>query len=453
MIKKFQTSNRMTEGNPFKLIISFAVPILLGNIFQQLYNLVDLMIVSDKLGLNALASVGTTYAITGLIYSFINGLTNGFSIITAQYYGAEDEKEVRRTVAATVTIALIMTVIFTILSLVFIKPLFRFLHTPESLIPNAYAYISILLGGLIFTMLYNMFANILKAIGNSVMPLVFLVIAAILNIGLDILFVKVLNYGIRGASAATVMAQAVSAILCFIYIVKKCPEIHISKADFHFDRQLIGKMLTTGLSMSMMLSIVSMGSVILQSGINGLGEMVLSAHTGARKILEISMMPLAVFGAATATFSGQNYGAQKMERVWQGTKASLILSFSWSAIVCCILVPFAPFLVQTVANDNTKEILDLGSMYLRIGAPLFFPLSILLMLRNVLQGIGHRIAPIVASSLELVGKLVAINLLVPRLGYLGVCLTEPIIWVVCGVLIMIYYLVAKSVIMKHIHVE
>lgn len=441
---KLQSSNRMTEGNPYKLLITFAIPILLGNVFQQLYNVVDLMIVSNKLGLSALASVGTTYAITGLLYSFLNGLTNGFSIITAQFYGAENDKEVRRSVAATVTIALIMTVIFTILSFIFIKPLFRFLHTPESLIPDAYTYISVLLGGLIFTMLYNMFANILKAIGNSVMPLIFLVIAAVLNIFLDLLFVNVLDFGIRGASAATVMAQAVSAILCFIYILKKCPEIHISKADFHFDSHLISRLLTTGLSMSMMLSIVSVGSVILQSGINGLGEQTLGAHTAARKILEISMMPLAVFGAATATYSGQNYGAGKMDRVWQGTKASLTLSFTWSAIACIILVPFAPYLVSAVASDNTPEILNLGKMYLRIGAPLFFPLSVLLMLRNLLQGIGHRIAPITCSTLELVGKLIAINLLVPSLGYLGVCLTEPIIWVVCGVLILIYYLIIKK---------
>lgn len=448
---KMKTSTRMTEGNPYRHIITFSIPILLGNLFQQFYNLADLMIVSDELGLDALGSVGATYAITGLLYAFINGLTGGFSIITAQFYGAEEPGEVKRSVAATVTISLSLTVVFTVLSLLLIRQLFEFLHTPASLIPGAYDYISILLAGLLFTMLYNMFANILKAIGNSVMPLVFLVLAAILNIGLDLLFVKQLHWGIRGASGATVLAQAISAILCLIYILRKCPEIHISRKDFRFDRQLLSKMITTGLSMSMMLSIVSIGSVILQSGINGLGETVLAAHTAARKILEVCMMPFTVFGAAVATFAGQNYGAKRMDRVWQGTKASLILSFVWSGMVCLILLPFAPHLIEFIANDNSPEILRLGSMYLYWGAPPFFALSILLMLRNVLQGIGHRIAPITASALELITKVIAIKVLVPRYEYLGVCLTEPIIWVLCGFLILIYYLVVRKKSTKPVH--
>ena len=445
---KLQSSNRMTEGNPYKLIFAFSVPLMLGNIFQQFYNLVDLTIVSGKLGTGAMASVGTTYVITGFLYSFVNGLTNGFSIITSQYYGAGNTKEMRRSVAATVSISVLLTILFTALSLVIVNPLLRFLHTPESLMADAYAYISVLLWGLIFTMLYNMLANILKAIGNSVMPLIFLVISAAINIGLDILFVNVFEFGIRGAAWATVISQAISAALCLIYIIAKCPEVHISSKDFHFDSILIGKMLTTGFSMSMMLSVINIGSIILQSGINTLGETTLVAHTAARKIIEFTMMPIAVLAASSATFTSQNYGAGKMDRVWKGTKAALIMGFAWSAFACLFTIPLAPYLISVIANDNSPEILQLGNLYLRVGTPLYFPLTVFVVIRNALQGIGQRLVPILCSVLELLGKIIAINLLVPSLGYLGVCLTEPIIWLGCGIVIMIYYLVLKSKMMK-----
>ena len=441
---KLQSSSRMTEGNPYKLIFSFSVPIMLGNIFQQFYNLVDLTIVSGKLGTGAMASVGATYVITGFLYSFINGLTNGFSIITAQYYGAGNAKEMRRSVAATISFSLLLTLLFTAVALLLVNPLLRTLHTPDTLMADAYNYVSVLLWGLIFTMLYNMFANILKAIGNSVVPLIFLVISAAINIGLDILFVNVFELGIRGASLATVISQAISASLCLIYIITKCPEVHIHAKDFHFDSRLIGKMLTTGFSMSMMLSVINVGSIILQSGINTLGETTLVAHTAARKIMEFTMMPVAVLAASCATFTSQNYGGGKMDRIWKGTKAALIMGFAWSAFACAFTIPLSPYLVAMIANDHSPEILQLGNLYLRIGIPLFFPLTVFVVLRNALQGIDQRFVPIFCSVLELVGKIIAINLLVPSLGYLGVCLTEPIIWLGCGIVILIYYLVIKS---------
>ena len=439
--RKQSVTKSMTEGNPYGLLIGFALPIFLGNIFQQLYNVVDLTIVSKTLGNDAMASVGTTYAVTGLIYSFINGLTGGFSIITSQHFGADNKKEMRRSIAATIVISLILTMVFTVLSVLMIRPLLQLLNTPAELIGQACDYINILLYGLLFTMLYNMLSNLLKAVGNSVMPLVFLVIASILNIGLDYLLVVVIPLGVRGASIATVLAQMISVLLCLIYIIKKCPELHIQRMDFQFDFALIQKMLTTGLSMAMMLAIVSRGSIILQMGINGLGKETIAAHTAARKIIEMAMLPFVVIGAAASTFTSQNYGAGKMDRVKEGARDSIVIAFAWCAIACAIVMPLAPQFLRLIADEPTEEILSLGCMYLRIGLPMFFPLAILLMVRNILQGIGHRVVPILASTIELFGKIIAINLLVPAFGYLGVCITEPIIWVIDGIFVLIYFLV------------
>lgn len=446
-MKKFIQPKNMTQGNVLKIMLSFGFPILLGNLFQQFYNFTDLIIVSRKIGVEALEGVGATASLTELIIVFINGLTNGFSIIIAQYFGAGDEKNVRRSVAATLTMSVVFTVIMTALSLFFIRDILKLLHTPDTVMQNAYDYISVLLMGLIFTMAYNMCANILRAIGNSAAPLIFLVISTFLNIGMDLLFVVVIPMGIRGAALATVLAQLISAILCFIYIMKKCPEIHLSKKDFSFDKNLLGKMLSTGFSMAMMLAIVSLGSVILQSGINGLGEETIAAHISARKVISLFMMPIAVIGSACATFTSQNYGAGNMERVFEGIKKGMLLGILWSTVSLLLLFPFTEQFVLLIIEKedaNNLFLIETATKYVRISVPCFYVLIFLIVLRNALQGMGRRIVPIIVSATELIGKVVAIRLLVPMLGYLGVCITEPIIWTFDGIFVLIVYLILRK---------
>lgn len=435
---------KLTEGNPLTLMLTFAIPILLGNIFQQLYTMVDLIIVSKKLGTGALASVGATQSLTGLLFSFIHGLTNGFCIIIAQYFGAGKNKDMKRSISVALSLSLLLTVFFTIVSLSVLDRLFLILNTPVHLIPDAKNYISILIYGLIFTMLYNLLASVLRAVGNSVAPLVFLIISAALNIGLDLLFVMVFQWGIQGAAAATVLSQAFSAFLCFLYIMKKSPEIHISGQDFDFSPSLVVKMLSTGFSMALMYSIVSIGSVILQSGINGLGEKTIAAHTTARKLLELFMMPLTTISAASSTFSSQNYGAGLYHRVFEGVKKAFLLCFIWSTLACLIIFPFAEPLIVLIGEESDSELIGLAKNYLYISIPFYYALSVLVVLRNVLQGMGRRILPLFISGTELFGKILAIRLLVPALGYLGVCLTEPIIWVVDAILVFIYFLIVKQ---------
>ncbi len=445
MKKLFQPQN-MTQGSIMKLLLSFGFPILLGNLFQQFYNFTDLIIVSRNIGVDALEGVGATASLTGLIIAFTNGLTNGFSIIIAQYFGAGNAKEVRRSVAATLTLSTIVTVILTACSLFFIRDILTLLHTPDTVMNNAYDYISILLMGLIFTMAYNMCANILRAIGNSMAPLIFLAISTLLNIGMDLLFVVAIPLGIRGAALATVLAQCISAFLCFIYIMKKCPEIHLSKKDFFFDRILLEKMMSTGLSMAMMLAIVSLGSVILQSGINNLGDTTIAAHISARKVIELFMMPIAVIGSACATFTSQNYGAGRMDRVFEGEKKGMLLGVIWSTFSLLLLFPFTKQFVLLIIDKKDAAnlfLIETATKYVRISVPCFYVLIILIVLRNVLQGMGRRILPIIVSATELIGKIIAIRLLVPRLGYFGVCITEPIIWAFDGILVLAAYAVIR----------
>ena len=297
--------------------------------------------------------------------------------------------------------------------------------------------------GMIFSTLYNMFAAILRAIGNSVAPLFFLVISAVLNIGLDYLFVCVLPFGVEGAAYATVLSQAISALLCFLYIIKKCPELHISREDFDFGWSLTGKMLSTGLSMAMMYSIVSIGSVILQSGINGLGETTIAAHTTARKLLEMLMMPLTTVSASVSTFSGQNYGAGLYDRVHKGVKSGFLLGFAWSTLATLIVIFFAEPLIVLIGEETDEGLIRLASRYLHISVPFFYGLTVLVVLRNVLQGMGRRILPLFVSGTELFGKVLAIRFLVPRYSYTGVCITEPIIWVADAALVLLYYLILR----------
>ncbi len=446
----------MTVGSPMKLLFMFSLPILFGAFLHQFYNLTDTVIVGNKLGNDALAAVGATSSLVSLFFSIAQGLTKGFSIVVSQYFGAQDHKKMRQTLALTVVFSFAFTFIITIIGLVYAKPLLILLKTPEAILPDSLIYIRIIFAGLLLTMIYNACGSVLQAVGNSVAPLAFLAIAAVLNIGLDFLFIFGFNWGVAGAALATVIAQAVSAVVSLIYIVKRCPILHISKEDFittdvackghrkwvvFSDTALIFRMLTTGFSMAMMLSIVAMGSVILQSGINGLGKRTIAAHTAGRKIMEVVMNPFAAIGAAAATYSGQNYGAGKMKRINEGMRDALIMATIWSTISVIVICPFAPFWAGLIAGKGQKDIIDTASMYLRISIPAFYALEVLLVIRNILQGIGQRIVPIIASVFEMVGKILVIWLLVSKWKYFAICIAEPSIWIVDGILVLITFLV------------
>ena len=419
----------LTKGNPGKLMIQFAIPILIGNIFQLFYSLVDTRIVGSTLGTDALAAVGATSSVKKLVIVFLIGLTNGFAILAARDFGAQRYIELRKVVANILKLGLIISFILTLLSVSFLEPLLMVLNMPEDLMMEGMAYIKVILLGMTASMLYNVCASVLRAIGDTVTPLLFLIGSTIMNIGLDYLFILGFKMGVEGAAYATVIAQSIAAMLCFIYIWKRYPMLHIKKEDFKHDCMLSRALLTSGLSMGMMQSLVSLGTVTLQSAINQLGTHIIVAHTGARKVTEIFMLPFSVLGMTMATYCSQNLGAGKIERIKKGLKQVLLVAWGWCLIVTLASYTIAPTLIQLVTATQLQEVIETATLYLRIDTLFYFVPAMISILRNALQGLGDHIMPIVSSSIELVGKVLVVLFLTPVLGYMGIILAEPIVWV------------------------
>ncbi|MBO5105162.1 MAG: MATE family efflux transporter, partial [Ruminococcus sp.] len=326
-----KSSINMTEGNILRNIIYFSIPILIGNIFQQLYNIADTAIIGNILGDTALASVGASAPVYSLVIGFSNGLTNGFAVIISRYFGANDEKSMKKSVSLTYVLSGIISLILTVISLVSIRPLMTALKTPENIIGDTVEYMKIIMMFSVITIAYNMLAGMMRAIGNSKTPLYFLIVSTFINIGLDILFIKGFDMGVSGAAYATVISQGISVVLCFVYAMKKCDFLIFKKSELKWDKSLFTDLAGTGMSMGLMLAIVSVGSVILQSAVNSFGTGIITAHTAARKIDDIFMLPLGTIAMASSTFVSQNYGAKKMDRVRKGIRYSIMISTVWSA--------------------------------------------------------------------------------------------------------------------------
>ena len=323
----------MTEGNPIKLILQFAIPVFLGNLFQIFYGLIDTKIVGSTLGESALAEVGSVSILYNLLTGFFNGITLGFSVVSARHFGEGDMEKLKRSVAETILLGFIIAAIVITGVFVFLNSILSAMHVPTEQRKMAYAYISILVLGMFITLAYNMCANILRAIGDSMTPLIFLILAAVLNVILDYVCILVFSMGVGGAAVATVISQMVSVVLCVIHIKKNFPILQVKRRHFKLKKSEVTAMLSGGLSMGMMLSLVNLGTLILQAGINTLGTSVIVAHTAARKIFEIWGLPLTVLGSTMATYSGQNYGAGKYDRITSGLKISLILGCGWAVII------------------------------------------------------------------------------------------------------------------------
>ena len=438
----------LLKGNILRVLIIFAIPLFISNLFQQLYNTVDIMIVGNYLGDTSLAAIGACAAIYELLIGFALGVGNGFSIVTARSYGANDENLVKKSVAGSLVIGSGITIIIMIISKLFLLPLLELLNTPSNIIEEAYLYIFTvcIFVGVMF--LYNLCAGILRAIGNSIMPLIFLIISSILNIGLDILFITKFNMGIRGAAVATVIAQGISAVLCIIYIYKKCPILIPKKEHFVFDKELYKELLGQGLSMGVMLLIVSAGTVILQTAINNLGYLIIAGHTAARKLNSFAMIPVASLSMSLATFVSQNKGANQGYRIREAVRYSNIISIIWGVIITVILIFFAPTLMKILSGSSEDVVINNGVRYLLWNSPFYAVLGILLNLRNALQGIGEKLLPLVSSIIEFFGKILFVIIFIPSLKYFGVIICEPVIWC-CMCLQLAYSFYKNSYIKKY----
>lgn len=418
----------LTVGKPSKLLMEFAIPIFIGNIFQLLYSLVDTRIVGSTLGNDALAAVGATSTINTLIIGFLIGLTNGFAIWVARDFGANDEKSMRMKVAGALKLGILISIVLTIVSVAFLPQILELIHMPEELMEHGIAYIRVILLGMTAAMLYNVCASVLRAMGDTFMPLCFLIFSTLLNIGLDYFFILGLGTGAEGAAYATVISQGFAALMCFIYIWKRYPVLHLSMVDFRMNQEVTKTLLTSGLSMGFMQSLVFLGTVALQGAINTLGTNTIVAHTGARKITEIYMLPFSVLGITMATYCSQNLGANKVERIRSGLKQVILLAWGWCLVVMIANYTIAPYLIQLVTATKIKEVVETAHLYLKIDTLFYFVPAMISILRNSLQGLGDHKTPIYSSSIELVGKILIAIYLTPKLQYMGIILAEPIVW-------------------------
>ena len=419
----------LTEGTPWKQILLFSIPIFWGNIFQLLYSLVDTKIVGSTLGTEALAAVGSVSTLHTLMTGFLNGLTLGFSLITAMCFGADNMKRLKKSFAMTIGLGVLTTTVLVVALMFVLQPLLHLLNVPEEQFAMSYAYISVLIVGLFATVLYNLCANTLRAIGDSLTPLLFLILATVSNIGLDYLFILEFHMGVQGAAYATVLAQLISVVLCFVRIFRKFPILHLQKSDFRPEKGLIVEMYKSGLSMGLMSCLVSIGTIMLQSAINTFGTTVIVAHTAARKVFEIMSLPMRVLGSAMATYCGQNYGAKRFDRIRQGIRASLLIAAIWSVAVFIICHTVEGALIRFVASTTDAEVIYWGSMYLKVDMSFIIVCGVIVILRNSMQGFGDRVIPVFSSCIELAGKIIFAFVFAPVFAYWGIIWAEPVVWI------------------------
>lgn len=419
----------LTEGTPWKQILLFSIPIFWGNVFQLLYSLVDTKIVGSTLGTEALAAVGSVSTLHTLMTGFLNGLTLGFSLITAMCFGAKNRKRLKKSFAAAISLGVLTTLALVLILMIFLHPVLNLLHVPQVQFEMAYAYISVLIVGLFATLFYNLCANTLRAIGDALTPLIFLIVATVSNIGLDYLFILGFQMGVQGAAYATVLAQLLSVVLCLIRIFRKFPILHIQKEDFRFDRELMAEMYKSGLSMGLMSCLVGIGTILLQSAINTLGTTVIVAHTAARKVFELVSLPNSVLGSAMATYCGQNYGARRFDRIRQGIRASLIIAAVWAVVVFLICHTIEGKLIQFVASTTNPDVIYWGSTYLKVDMSFIVICGVIVILRNSMQGFGDRVIPVFSSCIELAGKIIFAFVFAPMFAYWGIIWAEPMVWI------------------------
>lgn len=419
----------LTEGTPWKQILLFSIPIFWGNVFQLLYSLVDTKIVGSTLGTEALAAVGSVSTLHTLMTGFLNGLTLGFSLITAMCFGAKNRKRLKKSFAAAISLGVLTTLALVLMLMIFLHPVLNLLHVPQAQFAMAYAYISVLIAGLFATLFYNLCANTLRAIGDALTPLIFLIVATVSNIGLDYLFILGFQMGVQGAAYATVLAQLLSVVLCLIRIFRKFPILHIQKEDFRFDRELMAEMYKSGLSMGLMSCLVGIGTILLQSAINTLGTTVIVAHTAARKVFELVFLPNSVLGSAMATYCGQNYGARRFDRIRQGIRASLIIASVWAVVVFLICHTIEGKLIQFVASTTNPDVIYWGSTYLKVDMSFIVICGVIVILRNSMQGFGDRVIPVFSSCIELAGKIIFAFVFAPMFAYWGIIWAEPLVWI------------------------
>lgn len=419
----------MTEGKPMKLILAFAVPMFLGMLFQQFYNMADTVIVGKFLGVEALAGVGSTGSLNFLVIGFCSGICSGFAVPVAQMFGARQEAELRRFVANAVWLCIGFSVIITAVVAVFCRPILRFMNTPESIFEYAYLYIFIIFLGIPCTVLYNFLAGIIRALGDSKSPVVFLALASVTNVLLDILFITVLHMGVEGPALATVISQGLSGLVCLLYMMRKYPILRLSGDEWKLRRHYIWKLCYIGIPMGLQYSITAIGSIAIQAAINGFGATAVADVTSAQKISGFLTCPLEALGATMASFGGQNMGAGRMDRITEGLKSAIICGFVVSILMFGVVLLGGEKLAMLFLDEADVEVLRYAKQYMTTISAGYCLLTLVNTIRFTIQGMGYSVFAVTAGVLEMAARLLAGMVLVRYLGFTGICLSSVLAWI------------------------
>ncbi|MDY5665162.1 MAG: MATE family efflux transporter [Blautia sp.] len=432
----------MTKGSPLLVILKFTIPLIIGNVFQQLYNMADTIIVGRYVGSDALAAVGATGTIMFLIVGFAQGITAGFSVLTSQRYGAKDEDGVRRSVANGILLALICTAVLTTLFLLCMHPLLKLMNTPDNILKDSYTYIMIISAGLITTVFYNLLSSFLRAVGNSQVPLIFLIFSALLNVVLDFVFILQFHMGVAGAALATILSQGISAVLCLIYIYMRVPVLAPGKHHWRLHGGDTRRQMSMGIPMSLQFAITASGTMVMQSAINLFGSEAVASLTAACKLQNLVTQGMSAMGQTMAAYSGQNFGKGDIQRIKQGVKTSLLVSVVYavvSAALVCLLLKPALGLFFT-GNVDIDAMMPWAKTYLYMCAAFYVPLSVIFVFRNTMQGCGYGFLPMMGGVSELLARLVVAIIAIHLVSYPLACFCDPAAWTAAAVFTGISYI-------------
>ena len=433
-------TNDMTVGNPVSLIIRFMIPMCLGNIFQQFYKIADSIVAGQFLGVDALAAIGSTGSLMFFVTGWLNGLSSGFAILVSQWFGAKQYDKMRHYVAMSICLAAAFAIVMTIGFEALNEPILRLMNSPEDLMGSVKGYMGIIYAGLIVTAAYNSLAAFLRALGDSKSPLYFLIISAVINVFLDILFIVKIGMGVEGCAYATVIAQAISAVCCLIYIIKKFPILHLKKENFEISFTSFRYLLALGIPMGLQFSITAIGTIIVQGAVNIYGSVYMAGFSAAGKLQNIIVTVFVAFGATMATFVGQNRGAGKMDRVKEGMKYTQIMVLIWSVITMIIMFFFGKYMTWLFIDKSQTDVINVSVTYFHTVFWAYPFLGSIFLYRNGLQGLGYGLVPMLGGVFELVARSAIVMFVAGKTSFAGVCLADPAAWIAALIPLIPYYI-------------
>lgn len=440
-VRTGKTTRDMTQGSPVKLILGFAMPMLLGLLFQQFYSMVDTIIVGKWLGVDSLAAVGSTGSINFMIIGFCMGVCSGFAIPVAQRFGSKDYVSLRKFVANSVWVSAVLASVMTVAVCLLCMPILRFMKTPANIIDEAYAYIFVIFLGIPVTYLYNLLSGIIRSLGDSRTPVYFLILSSIINIALDIVSIGYLHMGVAGPAWATVISQGISGGLCLVYMHRKFEILHLQKNEWRLDWHYVQNLLFMGIPMGLQYSITAIGSVILQTAVNGLGSSAVAAVTAGGKVSMFFCCPFDALGGTIATYAGQNVGAKKPERINSGIRAAVIIGFIYSVAACAVLVFFGETIALLFLDADQVVILSRVHKFVMVNSAFYMALTLVNVVRFCIQGMGFSVFAILAGVCEMIARAIMGFGLVPLLGFDAVCFANPLAWVMADAFLIPAYII------------